>query len=411
MDISPHDRLVLRELAERLAHHAALPIQQEREREWRRHNALRPGRPLLLLDIEPGMWREILPEAGLRCQDADARLQEDELRRLLHHAEEIPDDWIIPDRYFLHMRLLDVDFGLTAEEERSAEAHGSAHFKPVLVDKRDAERIRTPSVRIDWQAESQRRQALNDAIGDLLPVESRGYFVPWFSPIDLMAQWRGIGQLYEDLSDDPAWVHTVLERLTVAHLGMLDQFEAMGALWPNCRSHFVGSGGHGQVDELPEHPQPVLAKHMWGQAAAQVFAEVSPKMHASFSLPYDRRWLARFGLACYGCCEPLHRKIDILRGIPNLRRISLAPRSDPIAGAKAIGRDYIASIKPNPTQLSGERFDEDEVRGWFQQMLAGTKDSVVEFVMKDTLTCYRDASRPGRWAHLAKEAIAQHCDR
>jgi hypothetical protein len=403
MHLDTHDRGVLRELAERLAAHAARPIQRQREAAWRRHNALQPGRPLVILDVEPPMWRELLPEAGLRCRDPEARHEEDEMRKLLHHADAIDDDWVIPARWYLHMRFTGTDFGLIPHEERSGT--GAAHFRPVIVDKRDIERIRTPPIACDHAAERLRREALHDAIGDLLPVELRGYFVPWFAPIDLLGQLRGIGQLYEDLSDDPAWVHEALERLTVAHLEMLDALERQEALWPNCRSHFIGSGGQGFVDELPDDPHPVRAGHLWGQAAAQLFAEVSPRMHAEFSLPYDRRWLERFGLACYGCCEPLHRKVGILRTIPNLRRISLSPKSDPIAGARAIGRDYVCSVKPNPIQLAGDGFDEAGIRDWFRQVLEGTRGSVVEFVMKDTMTCRHDASRPGRWARIAREEI------
>ena len=44
---------------------------------------------------------------------------------------------------------------------------------------------------------------------------------------------------------------------------------------------------------------------MWGCSNAQIFSEVSPKMHWEFALEHDLRWLRRWGLNYYGCCEPL----------------------------------------------------------------------------------------------------------
>ena len=64
---------------------------------------------------------------------------------------------------------------------------------------------------------------------------------------------------------------------------------------------------------------------MWGCSNAQIFSEVSPAMHWEFAVKHDLRWLSRWGLTYYGCCEPLDQKIDILRRIPNLRKISASP--------------------------------------------------------------------------------------
>ena len=47
-------------------------------------------------------------------------------------------------------------------------------------------------------------------------------------------------------------------------------------------------------------------------------------MHEEFALHYEKKWLERFGLVTYGCCEQLHEKVDILSKIPNLRKISMS---------------------------------------------------------------------------------------
>ncbi len=48
---------VVRELAARVAELAALPVQQERIREWEALNGLRPERPMAMIDEIP--WHEL----------------------------------------------------------------------------------------------------------------------------------------------------------------------------------------------------------------------------------------------------------------------------------------------------------------------------------------------------------------
>jgi hypothetical protein len=48
---------------------------------------------------------------------------------------------------------------------------------------------------------------------------------------------------------------------------------------------------------------------MWGSSTAQIFGSVSPAMHERFGLEFEKKWMARFGLNYYGCCEPLHARI------------------------------------------------------------------------------------------------------
>ncbi len=46
--------------------------------------------------------------------------------------------------------------------------------------------------------------------------------------------------------------------------------------------------------------------------------------------------LSVFGLGYYGCCEPLHHKIDLIRALPDVRKISMSPFVDVETGAEAI---------------------------------------------------------------------------
>ncbi len=407
-ELSSHDREILRELAMQFAEFTQRPEEEEKERLWRCHNALQPERPMLVCDIEPPMWAEIMPRHELRCEASWAREHEDALCKKLFQCRNLVDDWVFLPMHYVPVAIEFGSWGLDVHTTESGQDRGAVHFDPVIVESRDIEKIQAPSVAIDWVKTNARKTALEDAFGDALEIRPKGYDTPWFSPVDLFIQWRGLSQMYLDMMDDPNWLHEALERTTTAYLAMLDQVVEQGGLTSNHDSHFVGSGGQGFVDELP---QPDFdGKHlrtidMWGQATAQAFSEVSPAMHEEFSLPYDKRWLERFGLGCYGCCEPLHAKIDVLRQIPNLRRISMSPWVNVELGARNIGNDYIFSSKPNPALLAAETWNPNQARSAMRDVLDKTKDCTVEFIMKDTQTCRNEAQRVIEWVQLAREEI------
>lgn len=85
------------------------------------------------------------------------------------------------------------------------------------------------------------------------------------------------------------------------------------------------------AEELPAPraaPGAVPMRDLWGLMAAQEMTLISPAMHDEFMLQYQKPICALFGLVAYGCCEDLTEKIDILRTIPNLRRIAVTPWAD-----------------------------------------------------------------------------------
>ncbi len=64
MSFPANEVSLIRDLARRVAEIAALPEQAEKEKEWRRHNALEPGKPLVLI-FPAGSCREAMPETAL----------------------------------------------------------------------------------------------------------------------------------------------------------------------------------------------------------------------------------------------------------------------------------------------------------------------------------------------------------
>ncbi|HQK21586.1 MAG TPA: hypothetical protein PLM66_01660, partial [Candidatus Latescibacteria bacterium] len=124
-----------------------------------------------------------------------------------------------------------------------------------------------------------------------------------------------------------------------------------------------------------------------------------------FLLQYQLPMLKHFGLVAYGCCEDLTHKIDMLRQIPNLRRIAVSPFADVKACAEQIGRDYVVSYRPSPSDMVGYGLAEDRVRAILTKDLEACRDCHVDITLKDVETVQSDPRRVRRWVALTRKVI------
>src|SRR5262249_20255092 len=145
----------------------------------------------------------------------------------------------------------------------------------------------------------------------------------------------------------------------------LDWLENENLLSPGDENDYTGSGGVGYTHELMcghKEGEPIHHSNRWGFGESQETVGISGDMFAEFVLPYQLPLLERFGLNCYGCCEHLDSRIKhVVRLVPRLRRVSVAPKANQEALAAALGRNTIFSRKSDPTTIC-TRFHEDEVR-------------------------------------------------
>lgn len=401
--IEPGDRQVLRRLAGRVAELAARPIEQEKRDLWYRHNALEPTQPLVFCDPE-NAWHEIIPADSLACTGELAREWEFRLRRELFWGEQMGDDRVCEP--FFDVAHVHTDTGWGLQEKKIGGEDGGAYtWEAPLQDYADLHQLRFPQVIID-QATTEALVELAEAtLGDLLTVRLK---TAWWWTLGLtwtLVNLRGLAQVMYDMVDRPADLHRLMAFLRDGTLARLDDLERRGLLSPNHDGSYVGSGGFGWTRELP---QPDFAGRvrtcdMWGFAESQETVGVSPAMFAEFVLPYQLPILDRFGLNCYGCCEPLDKRWRHVKQIPRLRRVSVSPWSDRALMAENLGAAYIYSLKPNPVDLALATFDEEHIRAGLRRDLRVTRGCCVEIIMKDTHTIRHDPTRVIRWAQIARE--------
>jgi hypothetical protein len=167
----------------------------------------------------------------------------------------------------------------------------------------------------------------------------------------------------------------------------------------------------GYSSELPADgfdPAQIRSRDLWGCATAQIFSAVSPHMHEEFALRYERRWLERFGLNYYGCCEPLDAKIQILQSIPRLRKISMSPWIQVERAIQRMGDNYVFSYKPTPAIFAEDHWNPLKARLDLQDFLEKARGCVVEVIMKDISTVRYQPQRLWEWARMAAELTEQY---
>ncbi|MFN4227666.1 MAG: hypothetical protein ACK4F0_05955 [Candidatus Ratteibacteria bacterium] len=400
------DNEIIKKLAEKLKEITTRFDQKEKIEIWKKHNNLERVRPLILIFPE-GSWREILPDSQILCSDSYLRGIERDLRQRIYYFENIKDDCVIDDKVYSPIVIRNTGFGVEVKDIKPEFAYGAKYYQPVIKEEKDIEKLKKPEITIDWQETERLYQKTCEAVDGVLNVEKRGPSHPWFAPIDWFITIRGINNFFMDMVDRPLWLHRVLNFITECKIEEWEFYEKNNVLSLNNGPHYVGSGGFGFTDQLPQvdfDGVHIRIKDLWGHATTQIFSLVSPSMHEEFALKYEGRFLSKFGLNCYGCCEPLDKKIDIIfKHIPRLRRISMSPWVDVGKAAEKLGKRAIFSWKPNPSFMASDAWEEDYIRKTIKEGLEKTKNCVVEVILKDIHTCRNKPERISNWVKIAKE--------
>jgi hypothetical protein len=404
------DRDILRELGKQIAEIAALPVQQETISLWKALNRLKPVRPMVMIDQIPWHEMEVDSELALQTEDEFCRRIETKLRRTLYRWKHMPVDLPVEPVVDIPKVIHGTGFGIRPVEDRAVSDPRNSvvgHFYfDQLATEADLDKIKMPEVTLDGEATALAEARAHEVFDGILTVRMQGQ-LPGFAPWDRIVTWRGAGTVLWDLADRPAFTHMVMSRVTDVHLALLDQLEELGLLgYGQGTIHCSGA----YTDELPAagfDPRHPRAKDLWTSGMAQIFASVSPAMHQEFELDYANRWYSRFGLVYYGCCEPLHDKIDIIKRIPHVRKISMSPWVDAEKGAERIGPDCVFSRKPSPAFLAVDTWDPDAVRQDLEDTMekCARHGCPVEFILKDISTVRYQPQRLWEWADIAMQVV------
>jgi hypothetical protein len=405
-----HDIGVIRELAARTGEIAALPVQEEKRRLWRGLNALKPERPMVMIDQVCWNEMEIGDELTLQTSDPDCRYYEDILRHTLFQWKHFPVDRVVEPFINVPMAIHNSGFGIDVKEETlltdATNSVTSHRYTNQFETVDDLEKVQMPIITHDPVETARRMEVAHTLFDGLLAVRPWGYD-PYLSLWDPISTWMGVENALYTIIDKPDLMHGLVERMTKGYLSMLDQLENNGLLCgPQSLIHCTGA----YTDELPApgyDPQKPRTQDIWMFGLAQMFSTVSPRMFKEYEVDYTQQICERFGLVYYGCCDPLDGKMKQVRMIPHVRKISMSPWANQARGAAEIQGEFVFSRKPNPAMLAFDHFDPEAVR----QDLTNTRDLCVqhgcplELILKDISTVRYEPERLFTWARVAMQVV------
>ena len=400
-------KTTLRQLAEKVREIAENPVMDERRKLWYGLNALNPERPMVLCYPEES-WKELITQSDLTIEQEPYRSWEMRLRRLIYWWENINDDNVLEKWFDIPWEITVSDFGIKVDVKERKEYGSFSYVNPITDLRNDFEKLHLRNYTVNRASTEKKADMAADIFGDILPVRIRGtdHFpisITW-EAIKLI----GMNNMFLYMYDDPDILNKLMEFLRDDKISYYKWLESEGILTLNNENDYVGTGGVGYTHELPKTEEvrsgKVKIKDLWGTSDSQETVGVSPQMFYEFVLKHQIEILNLFGLNCYGCCEPLHDRWELLKNIPNLRRVSVSPWCDQEKMSGYLGKNYIFSRKPNPVLVS-VMFDEEEIRKDLRNTLRIAKDNVLEIIMKDVHTVGNEPWRITRWVEIAKEEV------
>lgn len=413
MHLDTHDKQTLRQLAERYSAIAHLDVQQARIDRYYRTNALEQVRPVVLINEIP--WGEIRDPALTNVCAPELDWLERPLRCALYQWEHFQVDLVIPPAFQVvkQGRWLR-GIGIEVQDRQikgDTGAYIAAHaYVDQLRTEDDLARLHPPEVVYDQAATDTAVAVAQEVFDGLMPVEVIGWGGLHYNIWDAIAMYRGVDSLLTDLAERPDFMHQTARRFMEIGQSQFMQMEEQGLLSPHpLLLHCTAACSR----ELPaaDCAGRFRAKDVWGRCAAQIFGAVSPAMHDEFDLAYNQELFKDCGLLYYGCCEPMDRKIDILRKrFKNLRKISITPWADPQRAAEAMGRDYVMAAKPNPAFVATLPFNPEPVQQEIARYCEACQQhgTTLEFVLKDISTIANNPGNLTRWAATVNATIDQY---
>ena len=404
------ERNVVRDLARRYAEAAFSDEAKRNAANWGRLNALDSGaRPPIILDQLP--WHEFEGEKELRCRCESPfyRGIESYFRAELFRVRHFGADLVPAPYYPCEKVCSDTGCGIsTVTQDETGHEDAQTHlYEDQLPDEASIGRLRTPVITALPEQTARNRLALEEVLGDILEVRPTGRMI-WAALWDRITFWKGAESVLYALIDEPVFVRRLMARMVEIEMSVIDQLEAQNLLaaGPGTKCHcietYVDEDRWRAIDQAH-----IRASDCWVSGAAQIFSEVSPAMHDEYEIEFMKPLYDRFGWVNYGCCEPLDRKIDIIRKLKTVRAISASPWTNVERQAEAMGKDYVMLRKPNPAFVASGYPDREAVAREIRQTLRACRHSgtPVAFVLKDITTVKGRVDCLTEWVEIAQAEI------
>ena len=401
------DIAIIRELAKQQMEFAMSDKHVCMRKRFQDTNDLKIVRPPLIIEELP--WHEMNFDGMLNCRCEDEHLRGIEfwLRTSLLREKYFRCDnfitpyWVVPKSFSNTGN----GFQISADQLVTDAKNNivSRHYHDVLEDESSLEAYHDPVITPHPENDAENVAHMQEIFGDSMPVVLRGHSI-YHSPWDTISELRGVEPILIDIYDRPEYLHKIISLFTRSKALEMDQMEKYGLYDPEAAQLHCTPG-------MFTHKEPYdisfgTCRDIWFRTMAQMFSTVSPDAHFEFDVQYSIPLAKRCAYTYYGCCEPLHDRIDMLKHYPNLRKIGVSPWAKMEESAEQIGGSYVLSRKPNPANVAITA-DPDVIRKEITQTVTACQKygCPCDITLKDISTVSYKPENIITWAKTASEVL------
>lgn len=405
--INDRDKSIVRELAKK---YMALVTSEKQARmctRFRDTNDLKATRPPLILEEIPWYQMNMNGELDCVCENEKARGVEYFFRRAIFYMTHFKaDNLYLPEfRIKRAVRSSGIGIEFEATDLKRTDAFNnivSREYRDVLEDESALEKMHDPTFELCPEKDAVELEFHTELLGDSIPIKLFGFDYFYYAPWDKITRLRGVEPILMDMYDRPEYLHAIMKKYISATTAELDFVE---------KNLDVDNS----ISDLHRTPAKISGladkglKATWYRGMAQAFGVVSPEMFKEFELDYIKPIAERFAYTYYGCCEPLERKISVLKSIPNLRKLGCSPWADIESCAEQIGGDYVLSRKPTPANVA-IKTDTEVVRREIEETVKTCikYGCPYDYVLKDISTVSNNPQNLIIWSEIVNEVLNKY---
>jgi hypothetical protein len=406
--VSPKDREILRELAERKLALANCPRNEEILAMWHAQaKGVRDTPPIRLLFSN---FPNEVVTSRLRCEGNDARKLESRLLSSMVGRELFDDDTPISSFLEIPLSAGAYPFG-TRPDIRRAKGTIGFHIEPVTDDiEADFGLFCGGTFSANPEGTKTYCSWVDETIGDILPTKivMNSLTGAITNPLIMLI---GMENYYLSMYDAPETLHKIMDMATGVYERYFDFLEEKKLLLPTNGFSGVAQESFAFTDELPAEGPVSSVGALWGFLESQETTAVSPETYGEFVYPYQDRLVKRFGLLSYGCCERVDALWeDYLSRWKNLRKLSVSPfNNEAQVGEYLRGSRVVYYSKPRAEFVTNPGpLDEDALRKYFRHVAESASGCLFEVAQREVGTIFGDFERGRRYVEIAKETIGAY---
>ncbi len=229
----------------------------------------------------------------------------EELVSRVNEIAGMPEQQARKDRWHVKKRIRGFrDWGVKPKTH-GARPYSGASFAidPVINDRSDLDRLNIADLEYDSEATLGEVDMFQELLNDLLPVKLCGIR----AGLHLMQDWnslRGPEQTLIDMAGDPVFFRAGISIIAEGYRRWYIKAEKMNLLSPPTFEMYQAK----DLATAGNTPENVRMRDLMVWVDAQELTAVSPAVHKTFCIDYEKPLAEMFGLATYGCCEDLTDK-------------------------------------------------------------------------------------------------------